>query len=744
MSDKSFAQIVVDLNVKGLDRLFTYHVPPPFRDMLEIGSIVRIPFGNKMRAGFVVEFAATGGTLEKGIEIKDIDAVLRTASPWRRELIELAQWMCRYYGCTFLEALRASLPPSMVIRQARVRENEKFRKLVVLKAPLPAGYPEKFPAKAPRQREALDKLSARGSPLPAAELGVSLQVLRDLQKKDLVEIREERINRIPGITRSFDPTSPFQLTSQQQEAYDKAVLLMKNGEGSVMLLHGVTGSGKTEVYLQAIAHCLSQGRTALVLVSEIALTPQALDRFRGRFGAMVALLHSGLSAGERHDEWRRIMEGEARVVLGARGAVFAPLEDLGLLILDEEHETSYKSEADPRYHARHVAVKRALHNRAVLLLGSASPSLESYYRARQGAYTLAELPERIPGTSFPSMKIVDLRKYYNRPGGRLFSPYLTRKIRDVLKRGEQAILLINRRGLYNYLYCTECGHIISCPHCDIALRIHRDPMLMRCHYCLYEHGVPEACPHCKGPGLSSRGGGTQRAESELAHLFPQARIIRMDRDTTRKKGAYDYYYDLFRRGDADILLGTQMIAKGLDFPRVTLAGVLMADVALSLPDFRSGERTYQLLLQVAGRSARSVLGGEVVIQTYNPDHPALAALMGHDHRCFYEWELRSRQELSYPPFMHMVRLVFSGPQEGLAGAVAGSFKDELSRGALEGHIIMGPAPCPLSFLRNEFRFQILIKTRAVTDIVALAGGIRERFSRKEVRVTLDVDPVSFL
>ena len=752
MDQELFADVIVDLNVRNVDRLFTYRVPPHLREGVAPGSIIRIPFRNKILAGFVVELREEPGAQEGDIQIRDIMIVLQKESPWSRELIELSLWMHRYYGCSRLEALKASLPPLLKIEPGRVSSSEKKERFASLRegADISAEAIEALARRSPRQAAALTFLAGEEGEVPLNcarnRCNCTSQIFEELEKKGFITLETRTIGRNPTLHRHLRSSTPLELNPAQKKCLDRFSSLFQQGKGGVMLLHGVTGSGKTEIYLQALDQCLSSGKSGIVLIPEISLTPQTLDRFRGRFGNMVALLHSHLAHGERHDEWKRIQKGEAQIVLGARSAIFAPLQNIGLIILDEEHESSYKQEGTaPRYHARHIAIRRALHHNGIVMLGSATPSLESYSLAGEGKYNYCFLPERVLGRKSPAIHLVDLTKRYHRIRGSLLSPFLIKKMKKTLRLGEQIILFLNRRGFFNYLYCEECGFIVKCGRCDISLRLHKEPQeCMRCHYCHYEGPVPDVCPKCKGLSLSSRGGGTQRVETELRKLFPSARILRMDRDTIQTKGSFERIYDTFSCREADILLGTQMIAKGLDFPGVTLVGVILADVALSLPDFRAAERAYQLLVQVAGRTSRGDTPGEVVIQTYNPEHPSIAGALKQDSRDFYLWELANRKELDYPPLRHIIKILFSGESEREVKKCASTFKDTLLGSGLPQEDVLGPAPCPVAIVHNRHRHHLILKCGKVIETMEKLKAARQELTRAPVNIIIDVDSMSFL
>jgi len=521
------------------------------------------------------------------------------------------------------------------------------------------------------------------------------------------------------------------------------------------LLHGVTGSGKTEVYLQALAHALEQGKGAIVLVPEISLTPQTVERFKARFSSgklqtLVAVLHSHLSVGERHDEWHKIRQGRARIVIGARSAIFAPVEPLGLIIVDEEHEHTYKQEEAPRYHARDVAIMRGQMENAVVVLGSATPSLESYYNCKKGKYTLLELPERVDNQKMPRVRVVDMRQTaHKEKGPPIFSPQLKEAITQRLERGEQTILFLNRRGYSTALQCPKCGYVAQCPNCSLALTYHRPEQKLRCHICSHVENVPAVCPNekCKNPAIRFAGTGTQRVEETLAKLFPNAHVRRMDADTMKRKDDYRKTLGDFRTGKTDILVGTQMIAKGLHFPNVTLVGIIYADLALHQPDFRAGERTFQLLTQVAGRAGRGDVEGEVVVQAFTPFHPAIQYARRHDFTGFYEQEIESRSDpkLRYPPFSRIALLTLKGRNEDKVKFSAEHLKRELEKilGEFKDLILAGPASAPLARAEQFYRYQIMLRTRAMSKLSqALAKSVASLVLPEDVTLAVDIDPVN--
>ncbi|AOZ91533.1 primosomal protein N' [Paenibacillus crassostreae] len=627
---------------------------------------------------------------------------------------------------------------------------------------------DQFPAKAKRQKEVLQFIydSKELLPLPMKTIMSALQVtsgtVKSLVDKGYVTVEDVEVLRDPYQGRHFEPTTPLTFTEEQQNAYDRIVDTLESQEHGVFLLHGVTGSGKTEIYLQSIQRCLEQGREAIVLVPEISLTPQMVERFKGRFGDLVAVMHSRLSGGERYDEWRKIREGKASVVVGARSAVFAPFTNLGLIIMDEEHETSYKQEESPKYHARNVAVHRAQQIGAVVILGSATPSLETYHAARSHANPdfspwLLEMPTRALGNKMPEVHIVDMREELRVGNRSMFSRTLHEAIATRLEKKEQMVLLLNRRGYSTFVMCRSCGYVAGCPECDISLTFHQKSNNLRCHYCGYAESAPQVCPECGSEHIRFFGTGTQRVEEELAKLFPGIRVIRMDVDTTTEKGSHEKLLKQFGEKKADILLGTQMVAKGLDFPDVTLVGVITADSALNLPDFRAAEKTFQLLTQVAGRAGRHQLPGEVFIQSYTPEHYSIIHASGHDYTSFVRDEFRHRKGLHYPPYCRLILVTMSHEQlplllrmsENMAITLQGKARqrgwlgslDRLSADALD---ILGPIASPIPRIKNRYRFQCMIKWRGNIDAIGLvleaAHQIEDAVHDQHFQISVDIDP----
>ena len=567
-------------------------------------------------------------------------------------------------------------------------------------------------------------------------------------EKELLHTEEREVSR--SAAHFQKERQDKKLVLNEEQAIAVAAICEKIGKEKAqpVLLEGVTGSGKTEVYLKVIEEALGQGKTAIMLVPEISLTPQVTDRFISRFGDKVAILHSGLSDGEKYDEWRKVERGEAQVVVGARSAIFAPLTNIGAIIIDEEHESSYKQDSNPRYHARDVALLRAQYNQAVLVLGSATPSLESRARASRGVYDFLQLTKRAnPLAQIPQVQVVDFRDYIGQNEASNFTPVLLEAIQNRLEKGEQTVLMLNRRGYSSFVMCRECGTVDTCPNCDISLTLHMDTKTMNCHYCGFTKDIPQTCPNCASRSIRYYGTGTQKAYDELTTLFPQARILRMDVDTTRKKGSHEEILEAFGQGQADILLGTQMIAKGLDFPNVTLVGVLNADTALNLPDFRSSERTFQLLTQVAGRAGRAEKAGQVFIQSYNPHHYAIDFARKQDYEGFYAYEMGIRRQLGYPPYYYTVGLTLSHKDEETVVKKSYQVMDILRSGLSDKVQILGPTPKPIARTHNLYHYQILLKYRFEDDLQTTLNRVLEltqQAENKDLRLSIDNEPQNFI
>src|ERR1035437_4863907 len=767
----------------ALRKEFDYSIPPELAEQVDVGSRVQVPFGSRKILGVVTAVAVESGHAN----LKPFLKVIGTQTLVTPKVLKLARWIGEYYCCAPEPALKSVLPEAVRHEQANWRERLHVRAL-----PVPGELP-KLPA---RQKEVWRILQERPE-LPLTELlalaKTTAATVRRLEDRGLLTIASEISERDPYAREHILPSQPLTLNPDQAKALAAIIAAMdedksqvqslkskvQGHEGAVVqgskfevqgstfapaqpsslppstfLLHGVTGSGKTEVYLQAIAHALEKGQGAIVLVPEISLTPQTVERFKARFSSgplqtLVAVLHSHLSAGERHDEWHKIRQGRARIAIGARSAIFAPVEPLGLIVVDEEHEHSYKQEEAPRYHARDVAIVRGQMEGAVVVLGSATPSLESYYNCGKGKYTLLRLPERADDKKMPVVRIVDMRQTV-RPGKAvpIFSPQLKEAIARRVEQKEQVILFLNRRGYSTSLQCPLCGFDAECPNCSVSLTYHRHDQKLCFHICAaHVEPVPPVCPNdkCRNPAIRYSGLGTQKVEATLAKLFPQARTVRMDSDTLTRKEDYRRILGDFRVGKIDILVGTQMIAKGLHFPNVTLVGIIYADLALHQPDFRAGERTFQLLTQVAGRAGRGDIEGEVFVQAFTPFHPAIQFARRHDFEGFYEQELEFREQLKYPPVGRIALLTLKGRNEEKVKFSADYLKLELGKavGDIKDLIIAGPAPAPLVKAETYYRYQIMLRAQRMTALSQrLALLIRSLTLPEDVTLAVDIDPVN--
>src|SRR5213083_1625181 len=743
MAKANYVRVIVD---RAIHRELDYSVPESLAQRVGVGSRVRVPFRDKSVLATVV--AVPEQSEAKGI--RPIEAIIGEAPVLSEQLLELARWIGAYYCCPIETVMRSMLP--QVIRRAEVGWKKQL--FVQPARKLDTDELEKLRKRAPRQAELLESISRLEAPMRAAQLlretSLDNQTLRALVKRGLVELHEEAVVRDPHADEQFIATSNLILNQEQTHALKEIALALDSPEKArPILLHGVTGSGKTEIYLQAIRAALERGHTAIVLVPEISLTPQTVERFKGRFADMqdaVAVLHSHLSEGERHDEWHKIHSGRARIVIGARSAVFAPLKDLGLIVVDEEHETTYKQEEAPRYHARDVAVVRAKMEKCVAVLGSATPSLESYHNAAIGKYRLLTLTQRVDQKQMPLMRIVDLRQERRKEKkAAILSEKLSQAIADRLEKREQTILFLNRRGFSTSLLCSNCGEARNCPNCSVALTFHRNMARLSCHLCGHTAAVPKKCPACGKDALIYSGFGTEKVESTVGHIFPKAIVRRMDADSMTRKEAYRETLRNFRTGKIDILVGTQMIAKGLHFPNVTLVGIINADLALHLPDFRAGERTFQLLTQVAGRAGRGETSGEVFVQTYTPFSPSIQFARHHDFAGYFQQELEFRERCDFPPFKHAILITVHSAHRERGKFSAETLRRKLREALPEEFMVAEPAPAPLEKLQGQFRFHILIRGEAIMRLSRLVHETLDKLPFPEdVTVTVDVDPYQLL
>lgn len=733
----TIAKVVVDL---ALDREFDYRIPTHLSELVHVGSRVAVPFGRRTTQGYVVALAAASDHPH----LKELGDVVGKKPLLTDKLLELTRWMGRYYCCPVELAVRCALPE--VVRKSKLswKERQSVRLGVIT--------PEQLAKLRPTARRVIELLQ-KSDGLFVAKLAklaeTDASTIKRLAAKGYVAIVDAIEERDPFGGEVFLKTEPLPLTTEQAAALEfcKAALAKPD---KPILIHGVTGSGKTEIYLQAIDHTLRQGKDAIVLVPEISLTPQTVERFRARFPhQQITVLHSNLSAGERHDQWHKIRNGESHIVIGARSAVFAPVQALGLIIVDEEHETSYKQEEAPRYNARDVAVMRGKLENAAVVLGTATPSLESFYNAHRGRYQLTTLPQRVDNQKMPLMRIVDMRQEMIRQKG---LHVLSRKLRDAIEarlaKKEQVILFLNRRGYATHCFCPKCGYVAECPNCSVKLTYHRKAEKLACHLCGDIRPAPKTCPNsdCRDPAIRYAGMGTEKVESAIQIAFPKARVQRMDSDVMTRKTLYREIFKDFRVGKIDILVGTQMIAKGLHFPNVTLVGIIYADMALHLPDFRAGERTFQLLVQVAGRAGRGDVEGEVIVQSFTPFHPAIQFARQHDYPGFYDLEIEYRRQLNYPPLSRMICLTIRSASETKAKFVADAIHRELKKHLVADHDISGePTPAPLAKIQNTFRYQLILRSDQILRLTETVTKIVNATKLPaDVKLSIDVDPVSLL
>ncbi|WP_394137030.1 primosomal protein N' [Cytobacillus oceanisediminis] len=799
----NIASVIVDVPAKQTDRAFDYKIPGHLAGVIQPGMRVIVPFGPRKIQGFVTGLKTESefSQLKSIAEPMDLNPVLN------QELLSLGDWLTEKTLCYKISAYQAMLPAALkakyekklvlaekadrvalpekvqtlfenteaitwdeavkdgtlsllqkeatngnidIIYQVKERVKKKKVKQVFPAADRNglAEYIEKLPANATKQKEVLEYFLQDDSPIEQKELfsflGITSSTIKGLIQKGLLGQKEVEIYRNPFGDREFKRTEPLPLTEEQRKAIIPILNSIEEKRHGTFLLYGVTGSGKTEVYLQSIQRVLQDGKEAIVLVPEISLTPQMVNRFKGRFGDQVAVMHSGLSAGEKYDEWRKIQRKEVKVVVGARSAIFAPFENLGIVIIDEEHETSYKQEENPRYHARDVAIERAGKYKCPVVLGSATPSLESFARAHKGVYQLLSLPKRMNNQSLPSVEIIDMREELREGNRSMFSRVLLDKIKDRLEKKEQIVLFLNKRGHSSFVMCRDCGYVINCPHCDISLTYHRFNQQMKCHYCGYEASVPNTCPECESEHIRYFGTGTQKVEEELAKVLPEAKVIRMDVDTTSRKGSHEKLLDQFQEGHADILLGTQMIAKGLDFPNITLVGVLSADTMLHLPDFRSSEKTFQLLTQVSGRAGRHELEGEVIIQTYTPEHYSVELSGEQDYDKFYEREMMVRKIHRYPPFYYISLVTVSHEELMKSVSVTEKITQYIQSRLSAESIVLGPVASPIPRINNRYRYQCLIKYKREPELGRALKKVLDNYQHEiaagGLAISVDLNP----
>ncbi len=742
-----YIKVVVDVPVARVDKMFDYQLPTDLVNQTKVGQAVKVPFGRRQVTGFIVAIGETPAI--EASKIKKIKNIMQAEPFFDKKMLSLYKWIASFYHSYLIQVIKAAIPYGAV----RGKVNKKTIQCITLAQSEEATKQiiKELSNRAYKQQAVLKYLLANNeTDLTITELAKRVEttsgtVYRLIEKKYLKYYNKDE-RRKPSFHGKSAKNS-FKLTKFQENAVANINQNLANNKFGVFLLHGVTGSGKTEVYIRLLEKNLQKKQGAILLVPEIALTPVMVGKLLARFNDEIAVLHSNLSSGERYDEWCRLKDGKASIAVGARSAIFAPVKDLGLIIIDEEHENTYKQTEYPPYHARQVAVKRASEEDAVVVLGSATPTIESSYLARKDKFKLLELPERIYQAEMPPVLVVDMREELKEGNFSIFSNKLKSEIEKTLARNKQVLLFLNRRGFASFYLCRSCGHVIECNHCDISLTYHTNPDRLVCHYCGYQVNTPHKCPVCASKYIKPFGLGTQRITDEIEASFPEANVVRMDADTTTRKGSHQKILNRLADGGIDILIGTQMVAKGHDFPAIELVGVIAADTSLSLPDFRSSERTFQLLTQVAGRTGRGDKQGKVIVQTYQPDHFSIQAAAEHDYNSFYEKELSIRKDLNYPPFSRLVNLTVQGLAENQVEKVADQLAVFLHNYKNHYQELLGPVPAPLAKVRNKFRWQIVLKFENGAKREYVIQKLEENFlpvSYQQVELRIDVDPWQML
>lgn len=719
------AKVLVEINNINVDKTFDYIVPFEYIENIKIGMRVKVPFASRELEGFVLDLV---NSTDDNYELKEIISIVDTEPILNNELLHLGQFMSKKYFSTLISCYQTMLPKALKA-QNKTTINKKMIKYVELCS-------NSFPKLKPNQEKIVEYLRINGKVKKEEVNKISVSGVNTLIKNGI--IIESLIEEYRLVTKDINKEKEtFKLTVEQQEAKNK---ILSQTQSSVFLLHGVTGSGKTVVYMEIVEEMLNRGKDSIFLVPEISLTPQMVYHFKSRFGDEVAVLHSRLSEGEKYDEYRKIVEGKVHIVVGARSAVFAPFKNLGAIIIDEEHTTSYKQDNNPKYSAIEIAIERAKNNNAIVILGSATPSLETYARSIKGLYTLVELKHRVNTNNLPLVEIVDMSKEKHR--GNIFSSRLITEVNKRLEEHEQIILLLNRRGYSSFITCSNCGYTAKCPHCDITLTYHKTSNTLRCHYCGYADKMNDICPSCGEKAIKTLGTGTEKVEEEIKKVF-NARVVRMDLDTTSKKGSHEKIITAFKNHEYDILLGTQMIAKGLDFSNVTLVGVINADTSLMIPNYRSNEYTFQLLMQTAGRSGRGEKKGSVIIQTFNPEHYAITLASKHDYIDFFKQEMEVRRKLSYPPYYYLIYIKVIGKDYNKISIESNKIASILTR-ELKNSKILGPTTCSVFKLNGLFRFGIIIKYKKEEKMEEVLQSLVNHYKGNQtVKIDIDVNPNNF-
>ncbi|MBU5454016.1 primosomal protein N' [Caproiciproducens sp. MSJ-32] len=729
---KLYAEVIINSDALEIDKPFTYEIPENYIKLVKIGQWVKVPFGyrNSMDA-FIIKLIEQEEIKE--FEIKEINKIENIEPLLTEDDLKIVNFLKDNYLCKYIDAIRLFIPQGIL----KGIKNKQKMVISINREKYNADIYEKY-------KDILSIIEKNDGKFTKSELSknfsLSLYKINKLIKEEYLKVEEETIYRYN--IKEYKTYGEKTLNSEQINA----VNVINKSNRKVFLLKGVTGSGKTEVYMNAVSDVLKEGKSAVILVPEISLTPQMIERFKGRFGREVAVFHSKLSDGERYDEWYRVKEGKARLIIGARSALFLPAKDLGIIILDEEHENTYKSEQNPKYHTREVAEFISKIKGCKVILGSATPSIETYYRALSGEIELIELKNRVYNKAMPKMEIIDMREELKSGNISMFSRKLMKEIRDTLSKKEQVILFLNRRGFSTFVSCRSCGYVFKCPHCDISLTYHKNGLL-NCHYCGYSTRQEKLCPKCKSKYVKYFGAGTERVEEEIKKYFSSVKVLRMDIDTTRNKNSYEYIYDAFKKGEADILIGTQMISKGLDFQNVTLVGVLAADMSLNIPDYRSSEKTYQLITQVSGRAGRGDKEGKVIVQTYNPEHYSIEYAKKYDYEGFYKEEFTMRGLMNYPPFAKILLVNVSSKNERLLIDFMRKLEAEFPKiiGNYLNIEMLGPVPCIISKIKENYRWQILLKGDLSLEF---CNKIKDRVYQlnknvyNDIKISLDINPNS--
>ena len=753
------AEIIINSNVKNLNKTFDYIIPVEFEEKIAIGSRTLVPFGNKkeLEEGFVVGIKATSEYMSKLKPIAKVEEKLYLI----QEKIELAKWMANKYFCNISDCIKLMLPPGTTTKVLSNRINDKMQNFVYLTKDLDEIEQdiENKKIKSDKQIRALKFLMENSNnEILSTDLqmfaDVTNAVLKTLEKKGYIDVLEKEVERNPFIHKVIKQSQNLTLTDEQENAFEKINVSLQFNEYDEFLLFGVTGSGKTEIYIQLIEEALKLGNDSIMLVPEISLTPQTVDRFLSRFGEeKIAVLHSKLSVGERYDQWKKIERGDAKIVIGARSAIFAPVQNIGLIIIDEEHDESYKSEMSPRYNAKEIASYLGEKNNVPVVFGSATPDMSTYYKAINGKMELIELTKRANNASLPDVEIVDLRSELATGNKTMISQKLHEEIEENLKNKKQTILFLNRRGFSTFIMCRDCGYTAKCKNCNITLTYHIKENKLKCHYCGYETNALTICPECGSKNIRYFGTGTQKLEEQVKSLFPQASTIRMDIDTVTKKNSHEDILNRFKNDRIDILIGTQMVVKGHDFPNVTLVGVIAADSSLNIDDYRAHERTFQTLTQVAGRAGRGKDKGKVIIQTYNPDTFCIQYAQKQDYKLFYDTEIHLRKQLRYPPFCDIILIGISSKSqkelETIANKIYEDLKEKIKTEKLQ-ILLYKPVPAPIDRIKNKFRWRIIVKCKIDEKIINSISDTMDKINsqnknnKNDTRIIVDVNPTNML